>query len=71
VAKDDELRRGDNVTWNASAHEAEGEVVGRVTEETSVKGHKVAASEENPQYIVRSDKTGAEAAHKPSALTKE
>jgi hypothetical protein len=34
------------------------------------KGHKVAASEDNPEYIVESAKTGARAAHRPSELKK-
>jgi hypothetical protein len=32
-------------------------------------GRTVRASEDEPQYLVRSDKSG-EAVHKPSALTK-
>jgi hypothetical protein len=35
-----------------------------------IKDHKVAASPENPEYLVKSGKTGAEAAHKPSELRK-
>jgi hypothetical protein len=31
-------------------------------------GRKVRASEDDPQYLVKSDKSGGEAAHKPSAL---
>ena len=71
MGKDEELHKGDKVAWNASGNEVHGEVVRRVTEETSIKGHKVAASEDNPEYVVRSDKTGQEAAHRPAALTKE
>jgi hypothetical protein len=41
----------------------------KLTEPTTIKSHKVAASEENPEYLVHSDKTGARAAHKPEALT--
>jgi Hypervirulence associated proteins TUDOR domain len=33
-----------------------------------IKGHEVAASEDNPEYLVRSEKSGKIAAHKPSAL---
>ena len=40
------------------------------TSPTQIKGHKVAASKDEPQLIVKSDKTGATAAHKPSALKK-
>ena len=35
-----------------------------------IKGHHVAASEDNPEYLVKSDKTGKEAAHKPDELNK-
>jgi hypothetical protein len=42
----------------------------KLTSPTDIKGHHVAASEENPEYLVVSDETGAEAAHKPSALRK-
>jgi Hypervirulence associated proteins TUDOR domain len=35
-----------------------------------IKKHHVAASEENPQYLVESEKTGKEAAHKPESLKK-
>ena len=42
----------------------------KVTSPTKIKGHKVAASKDNPEYIVQSDKTGAKAAHKPTELRK-
>ncbi|WP_082547787.1 DUF2945 domain-containing protein [Massilia sp. Root335] len=35
-----------------------------------MKQHEVAASPAHPEYLVVSDKTGAEAAHKGSALKK-
>lgn len=47
-----------------------GKVVRKVTSPTRIKGHKVAASPDNPEYIVESGKTGARAAHKPSELRK-
>jgi len=34
------------------------------------KGHHVAASPDNPEYLVRSGKSGDLAAHKPGALKK-
>lgn len=45
-------------------------VVKKQTTPTQIKGHKVAASKDNPQYIVKSDKSGKEAAHKPGELKK-
>jgi hypothetical protein len=63
-----QLKPGDKVAWDSSGGHSEGEVVKKVTSPTRIKGHKVAASKDNPEYIVRSDKTGAEAAHKPESL---
>jgi hypothetical protein len=40
------------------------------TSETRIKTYKVAASPDNPEYIVRSDKSGKIAAHKPEELRK-
>ena len=42
----------------------------RVALFSEIKGHEAAASEEDPQYLVESDKTGKKAAHKPDALKK-
>lgn len=61
---------GDAVTWSSSQGTVKGKVVREQTTPTTIKGHKVAASPDNPQLIVRSDKTGATAAHKPEALKK-
>lgn len=65
-----ELKPGDKVSWNTSQGETQGEVVRKQTSPTHIKSHKVAASKDDPQYIVESDKTGAQAAHKPEALKK-
>lgn len=65
-----ELSKGDKVSWKSHGGEAHGHVVRKQTSETHIKGHKVAASKENPQYIVETDE-GKRAAHKPEALTKE
>jgi hypothetical protein len=62
--------RGDKVSWKSSQGEVKGKVVRKLTEPSKIKGHVVAASEENPEYLVRSEKTGAVAAHKPDALKK-
>ena len=54
----------------SSGGETVGKVVRKQTTPTTIKGHKVAASQDNPEYIVRSDKSGKEAAHKPETLKK-
>ena len=66
----DELKRGDHVRWKSSQGTVEGKVVKKLTSPTKIKGHKVAASPGDPEYLVESDKTGAEAAHKPGSLKK-
>lgn len=64
------LKAGDEVSWNSSGGHSTGKVVKKQTTPTQIKGHKVAASKDNPQYIVKSDKSGKEAAHKPGELKK-
>lgn len=64
------FKAGDKVKWDHSQGTTTSKVVKKVTSETKIKGHKVAASKNNPEYIVESAKTGARAAHKPSELKK-
>ena len=64
------FKAGDAVKWDHSQGTTKGKVVKKVTSPTTIKGHKVAASKDNPEYIVKSDKTGAKAAHKPTELRK-
>ena len=61
--------KGDRVRWKSHGGEAQGTVVKKQTEPTQIKGHKVAASKANPQYIVQTAE-GKRAAHKGSALKK-
>jgi hypothetical protein len=65
------LKKGDRVAWNTSQGETTGTVEKKLTSPTTIKGHEVKASDDNPEYLVKSEKTGAEAAHKPSALKKK
>lgn len=64
------VKQGDKVSWKSHGGEAHGKVVKKVTSPTQIKGHKVAASKDNPEFIVET-KEGKRAAHKASALTKE
>jgi translation initiation factor IF-1 len=66
-----ELRKGDKVEWDTSQGVTHGDVVRKQTSKTQIKGHTVQASKENPQYIVKSDKSGKRAAHKPGELRKK
>jgi len=65
-----EFKKGDQVEWNSRNGPIEGEVVKKLTHPTNIKSHHVNASKENPQFLVKSDKTGNEAAHKAEALTR-
>lgn len=64
------LKPGEKVSWNSAQGKVKGEVVRELTRTTRVKGHVAKATKEDPQYRVRSDNTGAEAAHKPGQLEK-
>lgn len=65
------LRKGDEVTWKSHGGEAVGTVEEQITSDTEAAGRKVKASQDAPQYLVKSDKSGGEAVHKPSALKKK
>lgn len=64
-----EFKPGDKVEWDSSGGHSIGKVVKKLTKPTQIKGHKVAASPDNPEYQVKSGKGGI-AAHKPDALKK-
>jgi hypothetical protein len=66
----DTLKVGDKVEWHSSQGPVRGTIKQKLTKPTHIKTHEVAASSDHPEYLVVSDKTGAEAAHKASALKK-
>ncbi|MBC6432239.1 DUF2945 domain-containing protein [Nostoc sp. HG1] len=66
----EQFKKGDRVEWNTSQGKTTGKVVKKLTSPTDIKEHHIAASEDNPEYLVESDKTGKQAAHKPDALKK-
>ncbi|CAD7338167.1 DUF2945 domain-containing protein [Sphingomonadales bacterium 56] len=65
-----EPKAGDKVSWKSHGGEAHGKVVKKQTSATQIKGHKVAASKDNPQFIVETG-DGKRAAHKKEALSKD
>ena len=65
-----ELKKGDKVAWSSHGGEAHGHVIKKLTEPMDIKSHHVAASKDNPEYLVETEK-GAQAAHKPDALRRE
>ncbi len=64
-----DLHRGDEVEWDSSGGHSTGKVVKKLTSPMKIKDHKVAASKDNPQYLVETDE-GKQAAHKPEALAR-
>ncbi|CAL9393217.1 DUF2945 domain-containing protein [Streptomyces sp. Tu 3180] len=68
---DKNLKKGDKVAWSSHGGQAEGEVEKKITERTEAAGRTVDASAEDPQYQVRSEKSGRSAVHKPSALKRK
>ena len=65
-----EFEEGDKVEWNTPQGKTQGTVIKKLTSRTKVGGQTVAASEKDPRYLVESEKSGKEAAHKPDALDK-
>lgn len=59
---------GDRVSWNTSQGRTHGKVTERRTADFQFDGQHFTASDEEPAFIVESEKTGASAAHKGSAL---
>ncbi len=64
------LSKGDHVSWNSEAGRVRGKIVRVVTSEVQFKGYTVHASEDEPQYEIKSDNTDHIAMHKGSALRK-
>ena len=64
------FRKGDKVEWRSHGGTAVGTVERKITSVTEAGGRKVRASEDAPQYLVKSEKSGGTAVHKPGALKK-
>jgi hypothetical protein len=64
----DDLKKGDHVTWRSHGGTAEGTVERKLTSDTEASGRTVRASQDEPHYEVRSEKSGRTAVHKPGAL---
>ena len=67
--KNESFKAGDKVEWQTSQGKTTGTIIKKLTAPTKIKSHNVTASNENPEYLVETE-SGAQAAHKPEALTK-
>jgi hypothetical protein len=62
---------GDRVTWNSEAGHVSGTIIEVHTHDVNYKGYTHHASEEDPQYEIKSSKTDHIALHKGSALARQ
>ena len=62
------FKRGDHVEWNSEAGRVRGTIMKKVVSEVKFKGYTHHATKEEPQYVIKSDKTDHVAIHKGSAL---
>ena len=65
-----EFKIGDHVEWNSEAGYVRGTIKKKVTSAIKFKTYTVRASKEEPQYLIKSDKTDHLAMHKGAALKK-
>jgi len=64
------FKKGDRVEWDSHRGKAVGTVERKITSDTEAAGRKVKASNDEPQYLVKSEKSCGTAVHKPGALKK-
>ena len=64
------LKVGDHVAWNSEAGRVRGRIIKVHTRNVDYKGYTHHASQDDPQYEIKSDKTDHVAMHKGSALRK-
>lgn len=64
------ISAGDKVHWNTSQGQTTGEAVEKKTEDFTFKGQHFKPTDDDPFWIVKSEKSDSEAAHKESALTR-
>lgn len=65
------ISKGDTVTWNTPQGTTEGTAQEKRTEPFQHDKQKFNASDEDPYWIVESDKTGSKAAHRESTLSRK
>jgi FKBP-type peptidyl-prolyl cis-trans isomerase 2 len=63
------IKVGSTVSWNTSQGTTHGKVVEKKTKDFTLDGNHFTASDDDPKWVVESDKSGKRAAHAPSALT--
>lgn len=64
------LNKGDKVSWKTSQGKTTGTTVEKKTKQFQHDKQQFNASDDEPYWIVESEKTGATAAHRESTLDK-
>jgi hypothetical protein len=62
------FKEGELVEWGKPADKTRGRIKRKLTEEYQIKSFTVPATKDNPYYLVETERTGAEAAHRPDEL---
>lgn len=63
-----QFKRGDKVEWSFRGRPVRGKVRKRLTARTEIAGRVVAATKDDPRYVVRSDASGRETTRRPDKL---
>ena len=63
-----ELKRGAKVEWSYRGATVRGKVVRKLIAPADVGGRRANASRDDPRYVVRSEKSGKEVAHRAAVL---
>ena len=63
-----DFKRGDRVEWNFRGRRVTGTVRRRLTSRVVINDRVVAASKDDPRYLVRSEKTGKETTRSAETL---
>lgn len=65
------FKAGDYVSWNSEAGHVSGKIIKVHTRNVDYKGYTHHATVDDPQFEIKSDKTGHIAMHKGTALIQE
>jgi len=68
MSKQTSFQKGDRVRWDAGNQSSVGTIERRITSRMHAGGRAVSASPDEPQYLVKSEKTGRTAVHRPDSL---
>ncbi len=68
MGESNDLHVGDEVEWHTHGTTTTGKIEKKITSDTRAAGRQVRADPDDPQYLVRSAKSGQDAVHRPEAL---